>query len=40
MNSFKSLFDDFFTGHTHDGNFDAMMKQYAQSGCGSMHADL
>jgi hypothetical protein len=32
VNSFVSLFDDFFTGNTHDGNFDAMMKYYAEHG--------
>jgi hypothetical protein len=32
MNSFTSMFDDFFTGNTHDGNLDAMMKHYAEAG--------
>jgi tRNA splicing ligase len=32
MNSFVSMFDDFFTGNTHDGNFDSMMKHYAEAG--------
>ena len=26
MNSLMGLLDDFFTGHTHDGNFEAMMN--------------
>ena len=32
VNSFVSMFDDFFTGNTHDGNLDAMMKYYSEAG--------
>ena len=35
-----AMIDEFFTGNTHDCNFDAMMKHYAEVGCDSIHADL
>ena len=33
ISEITSLLDDFFTGNTHDGNLDALLRNYENDGC-------